>query len=101
MRLMAPVELLNDLIIGPKKAYPPPTYLIRGKGLVYNCLKRHWACVDKKSYFQCAYNQKSLRSQEKKPACILKDIYYSHIHCAKAQLVKIHKAITPQECQMH
>ena len=96
-----PIELLDALIIGPTKTYPPPTYLIKGKGLVYNCLKGRWACVDQISYFECAYNQKSLLSQKKNPSCILKDIYYSHIHCARAQLAKIHKAMTPQECQSH
>ena len=95
------IEMLNSLEINPQETYAPPTYLIKGRGLVYDCLKGRWACVDRASYFQCARNQKSLLSQRKNPSCILNDIYYSPIHCARGQLAKIHKSMTPRECQSH
>ena len=32
---------------------PPPDYEKLGRGLVYNCDLKHWACVNRVGYFQC------------------------------------------------
>ena len=97
-QLGSSVEILKSLKIDPKKTYAPPDYELKGRGLVYDCLKKRWACVDRIGYFQCARNLKSSRLKSKPPACLPKDIYFSHLHCARGQLEKIHTGKGPQKC---
>ena len=94
------LQVLEGIEIDPEKNYPPPNYLSKGKGLVYNCVKKHWACVDRESYFQCAKNQKSKRAKSRPPVCVIENIYFSHIHCAQRQLLKVNRGPIPQECTL-
>lgn len=34
-------------------------YQITGRGLIYNCKGKHWACVDKANYMRCRSLAKS------------------------------------------
>ena len=97
-RLSNSFRILNAIEIDPQQSYDPPGYLQEGRGLVYNCQKRHWACIDRASYFRCAQNQKSLQSAGKSPSCVVKDIYYSHTHCIRGQMQKIHQKAVAEEC---
>ena len=79
--------------------YPPPAdYGVKGRGLVYNCQARHWACVSRSTYVQCAQHQKKFASQTKNPNCIINQVYFSPTHCARGQLMHIHNRITPNDC---
>ena len=91
-------QILGGVKINSQQVYDPPSYDNSGRGLVYDCLKKHWACVDKSNYFQCARNQKSNIAQGKNPDCISRDIYFSQDHCVRGQLGKIHDNMPPQEC---
>ena len=91
-------QILGGIEINPQQVYDPPSYENSGRGLVYDCLKKHWVCVDKSNYFQCARNQKSNIAQGKNPDCISRDIYFSYDHCVRGQLGKIHDNMPLQEC---
>ena len=91
-------QILSGVEINPQQVYHSPSYQDSGRGLVYDCLKKRWVCVDRYNYFQCARNQKSNIAKGKNPDCISRDIYFSHDHCVRGQLGKIHDNKPPQEC---
>jgi hypothetical protein len=77
----------------------PPDYLIIGRGLVYNCLGKHWACVDKKSYFQCSRNFKARKIQKKKPLCSVVAVYTSDEDCQTIQTYNINTSVPTDFCK--
>ena len=92
-------QILKEIEVDPNRGYDPPDYLQKGRGLVYNCKQKHWACVNKASYFQCARNQKALSEKDAQPDCVINDIYFSSTHCVRGQLMKIHQKITAKACR--
>lgn len=70
----------------PSEYVEPPNYKRLGRGLVYNCVGRHWACVDKFSYFQCRENSKWSSANKKTPECVTKNVYASEKDCSVVQL---------------
>ncbi len=63
----------------------PPNYERSGRGLVYNCVGKHWACVDKFSYLTCKENTKWSGQNSKKPECVIKNVYASVEDCGIIQ----------------
>jgi hypothetical protein len=59
-------------------------YRRKGRGLVYNCAGKHWACVDKTNYFRC---KKSANYRRK--GCQNFGVYASKRYCQLAQIKKI------------
>ena len=47
------ISKMKDKITEQKEYIKPPSYERVGRGLVYNCAGKHWACVNKRSYFSC------------------------------------------------
>jgi hypothetical protein len=73
----------------------PPTYLDAGRGLVYNCKGKHWACVNKESYIACRNNEKWSQQNEKGPECSVADVYASDTDCRIVQVDNVNKLIKP------
>ncbi len=69
----------------------PPNYLRAGRGLVYNCIEGHWACVDKFSYFTCFENQNWNKDNGQKPECVTRDVYASLKDCGAVQKFYVNK----------
>ena len=73
-----------------KKEYAdPPDYEYRGRGLVYNCVGKHWACVDGPSYKKCENNFSSVIYLKKKVECHPFEIYETISGCENMQNRKI------------
>lgn len=83
----------------PEEYVEPPTYKRLGRGLVYNCIGKHWACVDKFSYFQCRENYKWSKAQGKKPECAIKNVYASEKDCGVVQLHYINTREATEFCE--
>ena len=74
----------------------PPNYTISGRGLIYNCKEKHWACVNKLNYFICHANQQALK--DKKAECVVKDVYGDHRDCMKVQQYYVNNFRKVPEC---
>lgn len=72
-----------------EKYVPPPQYDYPGRGLVYNCRGKHWACIDAGSYQQCAQNHGFLYTQKKGKECYPDSVYNSDSACRWVQKNKI------------
>ncbi len=69
-----------------KKEYvAPPDYEYRGRGLVYNCNGKHWACVDAPSYKTCEDNASSVKYLNKKTECHPFNVYETPKGCEGVQ----------------
>ncbi|MEA9355228.1 hypothetical protein SHI21_03405 [Bacteriovorax sp. PP10] len=64
---------------------PPPAYDQLGRGLVYNCKDKYWACLDKPAYVTCNKNMKWNKSKGNAAECAVSNIYGSEEDCAKVQ----------------
>ena len=78
----------------------PPNYERRGRGLVYNCAGKHWACVDKFSYFQCRENQVWNERNQKPHECMTKNVYASGKDCITVQTHSINTAADTSFCEL-
>jgi hypothetical protein len=68
-----------------KEYVSPPDYEYRGRGLVYNCAGKHWACVDAPSYKMCENNFSSVNYLKKKVECYPANIYETTKGCEQMQ----------------
>lgn len=69
-----------------KKEYvAPPDYEYRGRGLVYNCTGKHWACVDAPSYKTCEDNASSVSYLKKTVECHPFNVYETTKGCESMQ----------------
>lgn len=69
-----------------KKEYvAAPDYEYRGRGLVYNCTGKHWACVDAPSYKTCEDNSSSVKYLGKKTECYPFNVYETTRGCESMQ----------------
>jgi hypothetical protein len=80
------------------KFQPPPNYEHLGRGLVYNCQGKHWACVDKSGYFQCQKNKFYRFQNSQEPDCVEWEVYASEKDCSVAQLIRINRAVKTDFC---
>ncbi len=63
----------------------PPNYENVGRGLVYNCNGKHWACIDAPSYRTCEDNSSSSKFLKKKTECYPFNVYETQSGCEKMQ----------------
>jgi hypothetical protein len=68
-----------------KEYVTPPNYEYVGRGLVYNCTGKHWACVDAPSYKSCEDNLSSVKYLKKKIECHPHNVYDSIKNCENMQ----------------
>jgi len=87
-------KILEDLEKQVKKDQPkevkkeyvtPPDYEYKGRGLVYNCAGKHWACVDGPSYKTCENNFSSTTFQKKNIECYPFNVYDTTKSCQLMQ----------------
>jgi hypothetical protein len=87
-------KILEDLERQVKKEQPalvnkeyvaPPDYEYRGRGLVYNCAGKHWACVDGPSYKVCENNFSGSTYQKKTIECFPFNTYETKKGCELMQ----------------
>lgn len=63
----------------------PPDYEYRGRGMVYNCAGKHWACVDGPSYKNCEDNYSSTKYLKKPIECYPFNVYENQKGCESMQ----------------
>lgn len=87
-------KILEDLEKQVKKDQPkeekkeyvaPPDYEYRGRGMVYNCAGKHWACVDGPSYKTCEDNYSSSKFLKKPIECYPFNVYDNQKGCEAMQ----------------
>ncbi|MBF0312580.1 MAG: hypothetical protein HQK52_04150 [Oligoflexia bacterium] len=83
----------------PKVKVPAPDYDVVGKGLVYNCKKKHWACVDREQYFQCKNNLLWAINFKSKPDCVIDEVFATPEDCFEVQKLKINQLAKVSRCQ--
>jgi hypothetical protein len=84
---------------GPAEYVVPPDYSEVGRGLVYNCKGKHWACVDKNSYFACRDNLKWAKENGKGFECFTKDVYRNERDCRVIQTHFINTNLKTDFCK--
>nr|BDT29811.1 hypothetical protein BHI3_32770 [Bacteriovorax sp. HI3] len=77
----------------------PPAYDQIGRGLVYNCKDKYWACVDKPAYVTCNKNMKWNKSKGNSAECVVQAIYGSDDDCAKVQKYNVSTSQATTFCQ--
>lgn len=82
-----------------KEYVAPPEFDNLGRGLVYNCKGRHWACVDKDSFIRCRQNEIWQRSVGKYPECSARNVYSSIDDCKIVQTHNINTAVVVDFCK--
>lgn len=73
-------------------------YDVPGRGLVYNCSDKHWACITVKSYSYCQNNYKFNLDEQKVIQCFPKAIYESDYDCEAEQLLKVSNSADTNFC---
>ena len=76
----------------------PPSYENVGRGLVYNCPGKHWACVDRESYFRCKRNYEWIKEKNKSPECVTVNAYASIKDCNTMQKYNINMVVPVNFC---
>jgi type IV secretory pathway VirB10-like protein len=77
----------------------PPNYQDTGRGLVYNCVGKHWACVDQASYLNCKKNADWSKENSKAPECFPSDVYQNFKDCRIIQVDKINTLSDTSFCK--
>lgn len=77
----------------------PPPYDQLGRGLVYNCKDKYWACVDKPAYVTCNKNMKWNKSKGNTAECVVQAIYNTDDDCAKVQKYNVNTSVATAFCQ--
>ncbi|MCO4754308.1 MAG: hypothetical protein KC478_07485 [Bacteriovoracaceae bacterium] len=91
----------RNKLINNKKVEPtdPPTYLAPGSGLVYNCVDKHWACVDASSFKLCGDNYAWRLKKTNSVQCYPSEFYDTEMDCASMQQYKIDMTAATEFCQ--
>jgi hypothetical protein len=87
--LKKPEVNLLDKIVQDEKYVDPPTLEFAGRGLVYNCKEKFWACTNKTSYVQCNKNMKWNSANGKPIECATINIYTTNDDCTIVQKYNI------------
>jgi hypothetical protein len=77
---------------------PPPDYSKIGRGLVYNCKEKHWACLDRDAYVQCMANREWTKNNNRSVECATKDVYQTDEDCQTVQVYNINMLVKPDVC---
>jgi hypothetical protein len=83
-----------------KEYVAPPNYEIAGRGLVYNCVNKHWACVERESYFTCEKNSRWLKKKKKAPECAIQNVYSTDSDCQTTQKYNVQEIVAPKGCKL-
>lgn len=76
----------------------PPNYDRLGRGLVYNCSGRHWACVDRESYFKCRDNKLWAQQEEEQKECYPVAVYATEEDCRIVQAYNVNTSESTDFC---
>lgn len=76
----------------------PPSYDRLGRGLVYNCSGRHWACVDRESYFKCRDNKLWAQQEEEQKECYPVAVYATEEDCRIVQAYNVNTSEPTDFC---
>lgn len=77
----------------------PPKYETLGRGLVYNCKGKHWACVDKENYQVCFKNMKWNADNGKSSECVTQNVYANEDDCGKVQRYNVSTNVETSFCK--
>ena len=90
----------RNKLINNKKVEPtdPPSYLAPGNGLVYNCVDRHWACIDSSSFKLCGDNYAWRLKKGESVQCYPSEFYDSTMDCESMQQYKIDMTAATDFC---
>lgn len=90
----------EEKLIGNVKPTDAPTYEINGRGLVYSCNGKHWACIDSISFKTCEQNYAWNSSQGKKVECYPVKIFDVEEDCERQQQVNIDNIAETDFCNL-
>lgn len=90
---------LESKIVAQLEYIAPPKYESLGRGLVYNCKGKHWACVDKESYQVCYKNMKFNSENAKPSECITQNVYANEEDCNTIQRYNVSTSVATSFCQ--
>lgn len=82
-----------------KEYVAPPNYQRLGRGLVYNCVERHWACVNRESYLSCYGNKRWAEHQGSAPECVPANVYASDEDCRIVQAYNVNTGANTDFCR--
>lgn len=89
-----------EKVVNEKLEYQePPSYQDTGRGLVYNCSGKHWACVDQTSYLNCKKNNDWSKENDKDPECYPSNVYRSFKDCRTIQIHNINTVTETDFCK--
>ena len=89
----------DEELKGPAEFVAAPEYSEVGRGLVYNCKGKHWACINKYSYFACRDNLKWAKENKKVLECYTKDVYRNEKDCRIIQTHYINTNLKTDFCK--
>ena len=81
-----------------KNIYVKVDYKRLGRGLVYNCRSKFWACLNKKEYLNCRGNLKWSKLNKKKRECVPSEVYASFEDCKIIQLDNVNQVKKTDFC---
>lgn len=95
----APAVDLKSKIAVEDPYVEPPNYENYGRGLVYSCKDKFWACVDKPAYIQCNKNMKYNKANSKTAECAVVNVYNTNEDCTLIQKYNVSKNIATDFCK--
>ncbi len=93
------VSNLESKIVQENIYIEPPNYEKIGRGLVYNCKGKHWACVEKEAYLICNKNMVWNNTNGKPSECISQNVYASEDDCNIIQKYNISTNVSTDFCK--
>ena len=92
-------KTMEETIVADDVYTAPPAYDQLGRGLVYNCKEKYWACVDKFAYVNCNKNMKWNKSHQKSAECAVQNVYNSEEDCGVVQKYNVSTSKATGFCQ--
>lgn len=92
-------KTLESKIVEQNEYVDPPKYEVLGRGLVYNCKGKHWACVDKASYQICHKNMKFNSENGKPSECVTQNVYANEDDCNTVQRYNVSTNVSTSFCK--
>lgn len=90
---------LAEKIVEEETYTAPPDYDALGRGLVYNCKDKFWACIDKPGYITCGKNMKWNKAKGNAMECAVQNVYSSDEDCIKIQKYNVSTNQETKFCQ--
>ena len=98
--LLVEEEKKKDMVKKALQYVIPPNYEVMGRGLVYNCKGKYWACVSRKSYFQCRKNERWQNQKKKDLECHIARVYATDSDCKTIQKYNINMNAPTEFCKI-